>query len=78
MNNQYRIPNIGTFLTAERNEALWDLVAVLIKYVAPIILIGVAIYIVGKLVIMAIQAFRKGVDDDDRDKDDDEYDMRYY
>ncbi|MGF0472479.1 hypothetical protein ACQQ6W_23285 [Lysinibacillus fusiformis] len=79
MNNQYRIPNIGTFFDTKNMEAFWGYVAVLLKFIAPGVLIVVAIFVVGMIINAAIKAFRKGADDDDdRRKDDDEYDMRYY
>lgn len=79
MNSQYRVPNIGTFFNSRNMSTFWDFVAVLLKYVAPGVLIVVAIFIVGMVVNAAIKAFKKGADDDDdRRKDDDEYDMRYY
>jgi len=77
--NQYRVPNIGTFFSTGNMNTFWDFVAVLLKFVAPGVLIVVAIFIVGMVINAAIKGFKKGADDDDdRRKDDDEYDMRYY
>lgn len=78
MNNQYRVPNIGTFFSTRNMDTLWDFVAVLLKFIAPGVMIVVAIFIVGMIIRAVIKAFKKGADDDDRRKDDDEYDMRYY
>lgn len=80
MINQYTVPNIGTFFDAKNLKGLWDFVAVLLKYVAPGVMIFVAIFIVGLVINLVVRAFKKGADDDDDDKrkDDDEYDMRYY
>lgn len=79
MNNQYTVPNIGTFFDSKNLKTLWDFVAVLLKYVAPGVMILVAIFCVGLVINLVIRAFKKGSDDDDdRRKDDDEYDMRYY
>jgi len=79
MNNQYRIPEIGTFFDTKNLDTLWGFVGTLLKFVAPGILIICAIVFVGMVITLAIKAFRKSVDDDDdRRKDDDEYDMRYY
>lgn len=79
MNSQYRVPQIGTFFSTRNMSTFWDFVAVLLKYIAPGVMIVVAIWIVGMVINAAIKAFKKGADDDDdRRKDDDEYDMRYY
>lgn len=79
MNNQYRVPNIGTFFSTRNMDTFWDFVAVLLKFIAPGVMIVVAIFIVGMIIRAVIKAFKKGADDDDdRRKDDDEYDMRYY
>lgn len=75
----YRIPQIGTFLTAERMNAFWNYVGALLKYVAPIIMIMVAFYLVSMLLELVINAFRKGAKKDEkRRNDDDDYDMKYY
>jgi len=79
MNNQYRIPNIGTFFNTKNMDAFWGFVVALTKFIAPGIMIVVAFFAVGMLIKAAIKAFKKGADDDDdRRKDDDEIDMRYY
>lgn len=77
-----KVADIGTFFDAKNMNTLWDFVAVLLKYVAPGVMIFVAIVCVGMVINMAIKAFRKGTDDDNDDdkrrKHDEEYDMRYY
>lgn len=79
MNNQYRVPNVGTFFSTRNMDTFWDFVAVLLKYIAPGVMIVVAFFAVGMILTAVIKAFKKGADDDDdRRKDDDEYDMRYY
>jgi len=74
----YRIPQMGTFFTTQRLSVFWDYVGALIKYIAPAIMIAVAIAIVGMVLNVIITAFRKGADSEDRRKDDDDYDMKYY
>lgn len=77
-----RVPQIGTFFDTRNLNILWDFVAVLLKYVAPGVMIFVGIFCVGMVINLAIKAFKKADDDDDYDnkrrKDDDEYDMKYY
>ena len=77
--NQYRVPNIGTFFNTNNMDTLWGFVVTLVRFISPGIMIVVAFFAVGMLIVAAIKAFKKGADDDDdRRKDDDEYDMRYY
>lgn len=78
MNNQYRVPNIGTFFSTRNMDTLWDFVVALTKFIAPGIMIVVAFYAAGMLLNAAIKAFKKGADDDDDNRKDDDYDMRYY
>lgn len=75
----YNVPNIGTFFSTKNMNTLWDFVAVLVKFIAPGIMIVVAFFAVGMTINIAIKAFKKGADDEDekRNKDDD-YDMKYY
>ncbi|MBG9693052.1 hypothetical protein ABD91_20040 [Lysinibacillus sphaericus] len=74
-----RIPEIGTFFDTKNLNTLWDFVAVLLKYVAPGVMIFVALAIVGMIINMVIKMYRKGTDDDDdRRKKDDEYETKYY
>ncbi|MBG9693045.1 hypothetical protein ABD91_20005 [Lysinibacillus sphaericus] len=74
-----RIPEIGTFFDTKNLNTLWDFVAVLLKYVAPGVMIFVAITAVGLIIKLVIKTWRKGdEDDDDRRKKDDEYETKYY
>jgi len=74
-----RIPEIGTFFDTKNLNTLWDFVAVLLKYVAPGVMIFVAIVVVGVVINMIIKMWRKGTDDDDdRRKNDDDYETKYY
>jgi len=74
-----RIPEIGTFFDTKNLNTLWDFVAVLLKYVSPGIMMLVAFTAVGMIIKMVIKMWRKGDgDDDDRRKNDDEYETRYY
>lgn len=74
-----RIPEIGTFFDTKNMSTLWEFVATLLKFVAPGVMIFVAIVCVGMVVNLAIKAFKKGTDDDDdRRKNDDEYETKYY
>lgn len=73
------IPNIGTFFTPQNLEYFWSMLAVLLKFVAPAVLIMLAIYLVGMLLNIIIKAVRKGTDDnDDRRNNDDDYEIRNY
>lgn len=77
----YRVPNIGTFFTTGNMDALWNFVGALLKYVAPGIMIVVALLGVGMLIKMIIKSFKKGTDPEEdlrRRKDSDDYDMKYY
>lgn len=77
----YRTPNIGTFFTTGNMDALWNFVGVLLKYVAPGVMIVVALLGVGMLIKLIIKTFKKGSDPEDdlrRRKDSDDYDMKYY
>jgi len=74
----YRIPQMGTFLTTERMSAFWNYVGALLKYVAPIIMIMVAFYLVSMLLELVVNAFKKGTKDEKRRNDDDDVDMKYY
>lgn len=79
MNNQYRAPNIGTFFNTKSMDTLWSFIVTLLKYVAPGVMIFVALFLAGVLLKMVVKIFKKGADDDDdKRKDDDEYDVRYY
>lgn len=69
--NQYEI----TFFTDARLSEFWDIVAGLLKFASPSVLIFVAITAVGMLLTLAIKAFQKGADSEDDDKD---YDIKYY
>lgn len=76
-----RVPNIGTFFTTGNMDALWNFVGVLLKYVAPGVMIVVALLGVGMFIKLIIKSFKKGSDPEDdlrRRKDSDEYDMKYY
>lgn len=74
----YRIPQMGTFLTTERMSAFWNYVGSLLKYISPILMIFVAFAIVALVLDLIIKTFKKGADNEDRRKDDDDYDMKYY
>ncbi|WP_249646155.1 MULTISPECIES: hypothetical protein [unclassified Lysinibacillus] len=74
----YRLPQMGTFFTPQRLDVFWSYVGALIKYIAPAIMIAVALYCVGMVLNVIISAFRKGADSEDRRKDDDDIDMKYY
>ncbi|MEA0565505.1 hypothetical protein [Lysinibacillus irui] len=74
-----RIPEIGTFFDTRNLNTLWDFVAVLLKYVAPGVMILVAFTAVGMIIKMILKMWKKGADDDeDRRKNDDEYETKYY
>jgi len=74
----YRIPQMGTFLTPERMDAFWSYVGALLKYVAPIVMIMVALYLVAMVLELVVNAFKKGTKDEKRRNDDDDVDMKYY
>lgn len=74
----YNLPEIGTFLTTQRLNVFWDYVGVLLKFIAPGVLITVAFFAVGMVLNVAIKAFKKGADNDDKRSKDDDYDMKYY
>lgn len=74
----YNVPNIGTFFNTRNMNTLWDFVAVLVKFIAPGIMIVVAFFAVGMVLTIAIKAFKKGADDDEKRNKDDDYDMKYY
>lgn len=63
------------FFTKARLKEFWDMVGGLLKFAAPSVLIFVAITAVGMLLIIAIKAFKKGADSEERDKD---FDIKYY
>lgn len=65
-----------TFFTSARLREFWDMVAGLLKFASPAVLIFVAITAAGMLIFAAIAAFKKGTDSEtDNDKD---YDIKYY
>lgn len=74
----YKVPTIGTFFDTRNLNTLWGFVAELLKFVSPGIMIVVAILCVGMVLTIAIRAFKKGADDDDRRKNDEDYDVKYY
>lgn len=65
-----------TFFTTARLKEFWDIVAGLLKFASPSVLIFVAITAVGMILIAAIRAFKKGADSED--EDDKDYDIKYY
>lgn len=74
-----RIPEIGTFFDTKNLNTLWDFVGALLKFVAPGVMIFVALVVVGVVINMVIKMWRKGTDDDDdRRKNDDDYETKYY
>ena len=64
-----------TFFNKARLAEFWDIVAGLLKFASPSVLIFVAVACVGMVLTAAIVAFRKGADDEERDKD---FDIKYY
>lgn len=72
------MPNIGTFFDNRNLNTLWGFVATLLKFVSPGVMIVIAIFCVGMVLTIAIKAFKKGADDDEGRKKDDDYDVKYY
>lgn len=71
MNNKYE----HEFFTFSRYREFWDMVAGLVKLASPMVLISIAMTCVGLVLVLAIRAFRKGAGDD---RDDRDYDIKYY
>lgn len=77
----YRVPNIGTFFSSRNTEVMWDFVVALTKFIAPGVMIVVAFFAVGMMVKVIIKSFKKGTETEDdtrRNKDKEDYDMKYY
>lgn len=77
----YRVPNIGTFFSTKNVEVMWDFVVTLTRFIAPGIMIVVAFFAVGMMVALIIKSFKKGTETEEdgrRNKDKDDYDMKYY
>lgn len=66
------------FWTSSRLSELWDIVGVLLKFVAPGLMIVVAIIGVGMLLKYIIDAFKQGADDERRNQDEEDYEVKYY
>lgn len=56
-----------TFLTPERQDAMFLMLSHVLFYVAPVLMTTVAIYLVGRFVIMIVSFVQKTDDDDDDD-----------
>lgn len=68
------MPEFQTFLTPERMDVFWDNVHWLLFYVAPVIMIWMALVGVHALVKMIRSSFGKNQDEDDED----DYDVYRY
>lgn len=64
-----------TFFTPERLREFWEMVAGLLKFASPSVLIAVAIIGVGMLLTIVITTFKKGTKANDEDGD---FDIHYY
>lgn len=64
-----------TFFTPERYSELWAMLEGLLKLASPSVLIVVAIFMVGMVLLWIIRIFKTGSDKEDSD---DDFDIHYY